>query len=128
MKDQTYVPRYDDKTGWKSRHLTAIAEPFGTLYGPEKPTPERAIVLMLRGWLEYAEAHKSAFDSNIGDDSVLGDEWFKIGEALRGLLNGDLGRLDGGSLDTIIFDNLKEQGFDPDLGERKDQKAERDDK
>jgi hypothetical protein len=39
-----------------------------------------------------------------------------------------LGRLDGGSLDTIIFDNLKEQGFDPDLGERKDQKAERDDK
>ena len=86
---------------------------------PEKPTHERAMILMLRGWLEYAEAQKSAFDSNIGDDYVLGDEWFKIGEALRGLLNGDLGRLDGGTLDTIIADNLNEQGFDPDLGERK---------
>jgi hypothetical protein len=119
MKDQTYTPRHDDKTGWKSRHLTAVAEPLGSIYGPEKPTHERAMVLMLRGWLEYAEAQKSAFDSNIGDDYVLGDEWFKIGEALRGLLNGDLGRLDGGTLDTIIADNLNEQGFDPDLGERK---------
>jgi hypothetical protein len=35
------------------------------------------------------------------------------------LLNGDLGRLDGGTLDTIIADNLNEQGFDPDIGERK---------
>lgn len=119
MKDQTYVPRYDDKTGWKSRHLTAIAEPLGTLYGPEKPTHERAMVLMLRGWIEYAEAHRSAFGSDIGADYVLGDEWFKIGESLRGLLNGDLGRLDGGTLDSIIADNLDQQGFDADLGKRK---------
>jgi hypothetical protein len=121
MKDQTYVPRHDDKTGWKSRHLTAMAEPLGTLYGPENPTHERAMVLMLRGWIEYAQAHKAAFDSDIGEDYVLGDEWFKIGEALRGLLNGDLGRLDGGTLDSIIADNLDQQGFDPDLGKRKAQ-------
>ena len=119
MKDQTYVPRYDDKTGWKSRHLTAIAEPLGTVYGPDTPTQERAMVLMLRGWLEYAQAHTKNFDSNIGDDHVLGDEWFKIGEALRRLLNGELGRLDAGTLDTIIADNLAEQGFDTEMGERK---------
>lgn len=29
---------------------------------------------MLRGWIEYAEAHKSAYDSEIEDDHVLGDE------------------------------------------------------
>ena len=46
MKDQTYTPRHDDKTGWKSRHLTAVAEPLGSIYGPEKPTHERAMVLM----------------------------------------------------------------------------------
>ena len=122
MKDHTYLPRHDDKTGWKQRHLMAMAEPLGTLQGNQVAgvhALERAYVLMLRGWLEYADAHRSATGSKIGDDHVLGDEWFKIGEALRGLLNGDLGRLDGGTLDTIIADNLNEQDFDPDIGERK---------
>jgi hypothetical protein len=74
---------------------------------------------MLRGWLEYAEAHTNNFASNMGGDHVLGDEWFKIGEALRRLLNGELGRLDADTLDTIIADNLDEQGFDAEMGERK---------
>ena len=99
-----------------------MAEPFGTLQGNQVAGVhglERAYVLMLRGWLEYADAHRLTMGSKIGDDHVLGDEWFKIGEALRGLLNGDLGRLDGGTLDTIIADNLNEQGFDLDIGERR---------
>jgi len=116
MKDLTYLPRHTDSSGWKERHLNAVYE---GLSDNSKVTLERAMVLMIKGWCLYAEAMKQQLDWNIGDDQVLGDEWFKIGEALRGLLNGDMGRLDGGTLDTIIADNLNEQGFDPDLGKRK---------
>jgi hypothetical protein len=39
-----------------------------------------------------------------------------VAKALRGLLNGDLGRLDGGTLDTIIADNFWAKRFsDPTL-------------
>lgn len=38
-------------------------------------------------------------------------EW---GASLRKLLNGDLGRLDAGTLEHIIVHNLEEQGFNPD--------------
>jgi len=129
MKDHTYTPNMPDDNGWKRRHLEAMAEPCGTLQagvfpaGNDKYTSrlsgERGLVLMLRGWLEYAEAHRYTYESQIGDDRVLGDEWMAIGQAMLGLLNGDLGRLDGGTLDAIIRDNLNEQGFDPEIGERK---------
>lgn len=118
MKDHTYTPNVPDTTGWKQRHLEAMALPLGTLKSPAKCQSERAVVLMVRGWLEYAESHKAAYQSNIGDDYVLRDEWYKIGEALLGLLNGNIGRLDAGTLDEIIRDNLIEQGFDPERGER----------
>ena len=49
--------------------------------------------------------------SPIGEDGVLGEYWAEWGKALRGLLNGDCGRLDCGSLDTVLVDNLLEQKF-----------------
>jgi len=119
MKDHTYTPNVPDSNGWKRRHLEAMAEPCGTLRPDKAASHESAMVLMVRGWCEYAQSHKDQFGSEIGDDRVLGDEWMAIGQAMLGLLNGDLGRLDGGTLDAIIRDNLNEQGFDPDIGERK---------
>jgi hypothetical protein len=122
MKSHHYTPKSPDTTGWKLRHLQAMAEPFGTMQGNQRAGVnglERALVIMLRGWLEYAESYKARFESEIGDDYVLGNEWFAIGVAMLSLLNGDLGRLDGGTLDAIIRDNLTEQGFDCDLGERR---------
>ena len=97
--------------GWKERHLKAVANPRHIAEGP--------LLYMIQGWIDYAASHKSRFGSEVGEDYVLGDEWFAIGMALLGLLNGDLGRLDGGTLDTIIRDNLIEQGYDCDLGERR---------
>ncbi len=48
------------------------------------------------------------------DDGVLGDEWAKIGGALRGLLNGETGRFDCGTLDRLFCETLRSEGLDPD--------------
>ena len=112
MKDLRYVPDCPDETGWRERYLYAVRHPTHEV--------EMPLLTMIQGWIDYARSHEARFNSRIGDDRVLGDEWFAIGAAMLGLLNGDLGRLDGGTLDTIIRDNLEEQGFDADMGKRKE--------
>lgn len=95
------MPNYS----WKIRHQDAWTAPRGA---------ERPIVALIKAWLDYAAEHARQFESGIGDDGVLGEEWKDIGCGIRGLLNGELGRLDGGELDRIISQALQEQGFDPD--------------
>ena len=56
--------------------------------------------------------HKARFESAIGEDYVLGPQWQAIGEGLRGLLNGETGRLDCGTLDGFILATLDENGID----------------
>lgn len=97
-----------DTNGWKSRH-------GAVMHGGSHP-----IAQAMKAWCEYAEQHKHRFESDIGDDYVLGPAWAKWGFALRALLNGDCGQLDCGTLDTIIHDNLLEQGWNPDTQERTD--------
>ena len=75
---------------------------------------EKALVEMLSGWLRYADAVQTSWDAGIGKDYVLGPNWAQIGDALRGLLNGDLGRMDGGTLDGVLCRTLEAEGFDPD--------------
>lgn len=99
--------------GWQDYHVRAVR------YSYTPPADDRVEAQMIRAigaWCDYAAAHARTYGSKIGDDYVLGPAWARWGFALRDLLIGDLGRLDGGTLDTIIHDNLKEQGFDPDLG------------
>ena len=89
---------------WAARHRRAVNYPQGSEIG---------VVLLLKGWDAYANAHGAIYESRIGEDYVLGPEWAKIGGAILSLLNGDLGRLDGGSLDHVIRHNLEAEGFDP---------------
>lgn len=99
-------PTYESFPGYWRRHELAIDHPTG---------PERPFIGMLRGWLEYADTHRTRFESGIGEDYVLGPEWERIGRGLRAMLNGDLGRrLDCGALDSIILDALKDEGFGDD--------------
>lgn len=105
MKQYDWVSDAPDDSGWKSRHRNALLSPMGF---------ERPIVGMLRGWIQYAERHRQQYESTIGEDGVLGPAWAQIGDGIRQLLNGDCGRLDCGTLDSIIHDNLREAGFDPD--------------
>lgn len=69
-----------------------------------------AVRVMMTGWGLYAEAHRERFKSPIGDDGVLGWEWQAIGRGLLGLLNGETGGFDGGSLDANIRAFMREHG------------------
>jgi len=88
---------------WRNRHKAALTLARGS---------ERGVLSLFKGWLLYADQHKQRFESKVGDDYVLGPQWVKIGLALRELLNGELGRLDSGTLDAGILDTLSAEGFD----------------
>jgi hypothetical protein len=106
--------RGPDPTGYLRQHerTAALSRPLG----PYKRPDDRhglAMSLMVRGWAKYADAHRARFETGIGDDYVLGPEWSAIGFALIGLLNGELGGFDGGTLDAFLRDSLAAEGFDP---------------
>ncbi len=77
-----------------------------------KPGHEQAVVAMFGGLLAYADAHLSEFDTPIGSDGVLGERWHSIASGLLGLLDGECGRLDCGTIDATIRDVAAEHGFD----------------
>ena len=97
-------PNYESVPGYWSRHERAILAPQGS---------EAPVVGMLKSWLTYADVHRERFESGIGEDYVLGPEWAKIGVGLLGLLNGECGRLDCGTVDSIIRATLKAEGLGP---------------
>ncbi len=72
-----------------------------------------ALRSIIGGWAGYAIAYKAKCGSFVGEDGVFGPEWQAIGHALLGLLNGELGGWDGGSLDANIRDCLKANGCEP---------------
>lgn len=104
MKAKETLP---NANGWQDRHNKAVSGYH--VLGPQ--THEGALVNMLKAWADYAEVHQSRFESNIGDDGVLGVYWQQIGEGIRGLLNGEAGRLDCGTLDGFILDTLTDNGI-----------------
>lgn len=96
--------------GWKDRHMTAIG--LAMTEAPYRKTSHAsALVHAIAAWINYAEAHQERFESHIGEDSFLGPVWAKWGQALLGLLNGESGALDCGTLDSIIRDNLALAGL-----------------
>jgi predicted RNA methylase len=75
-----------------------------------RPGFERAIVGLYRALAEYAEAH-AAGGSPVGADYFIGDEgWSEICRGALTLLNGELGRLDGGTLDAAFRRLLESRG------------------
>jgi hypothetical protein len=108
--ENKYVKQFECPTvtkhneGWMNRHLAAVLTPRNGI--------ESALVQMFSGWLKYADEH-NRYETGIGSDYVLGVEWAKIGGALLGLLNGETGRLDCGTLDSLIRNVLSAEGIDP---------------
>lgn len=87
---------------WGARHCGAWANP--------KPQ-ELPIVRMIEAAAVYADNHKARFESPLGEDSFLGPEWGKIVKAIRALLNGECGRLDCGTVDSLLLDMLNAEGM-----------------
>ena len=67
-------------------------------------TVEVAIKHLIKFLDLYKENHWKRFDTAIADDYFLGEYFKQMLEASLQLLNGDIGRLDGGDLDKRIRD------------------------
>lgn len=76
---------------WRLRHNAAIESPIGS---------EIPIVKMIEFLNSYVA--NQAFGWVIGDDYVLGDAMTEIVKSTLTLLNGDIGRLDGGKIDQFL--------------------------
>jgi hypothetical protein len=89
------------KGSWGFQHAKAFEE---ALHRPSRtePSPEAALARLIAAWMAYADAHRDAFGSRLGADGFLGPKWASIGESLRGLLDGDLGRMDASTLRDAI--------------------------
>lgn len=46
------------------------------------------LLIAMDAMLRYAVAYEKAYESKLGTDGVLGDEWFSAVAGIRGLLNG----------------------------------------
>lgn len=77
-----------------------------------------AIHDMLIAARRYAKAYQREFNAPVGNDGVLGDEGMRdILRGLNTLLNGPLGRCDGGELSVLIYKAAHEIGLADENGE-----------
>lgn len=86
-----------------------------------KPTPQAIFEDAFRNGfiaLEYfAQAHFAMYNSPIGEDSVLGEAWLNMARGLVAMLDGEHGRLDAGTMWSLINDLAKAVGFEKGLDE-----------
>ncbi len=96
----------------------ALGDELGSVplghFEPNKRGFEAGLLDLIVGLTEYAGAHVRQYDSPIADDGVLGEAWLDALRGVRALLNGELGRLDGGTLDHAIIELYKAAGFEGD--------------
>lgn len=92
----------EDLAAWEDRHR-------GAYLSPRKN--ERPIVSMLEALAAYADQHKAQFGRDLADDGFLGPAWLEMCRSFLQLLNGDLGRLDGGTLDKSVREMCRMAGF-----------------
>ncbi len=89
-------------TGWQTRHIGALKCPARA---------ESAIIGMIEAWARYADQHRALYGAKLADDSYLGPIWNDLGRSIHGLLNGETGRLDCGTLSSFIHSTRTCEGF-----------------
>jgi len=90
---------------WAERHLAGWRSPVGF---------EVALKYMVLALDQYGSEMRRQFGREVGNDGVLGPAYRDIVEAVLTLLNGDLGRLDGGTLDKLVRAIAHENGIELD--------------
>ena len=75
-----------------------------------------AVGRLITDLARYADEYSKLYpDSCLADDYVIGAAWFRGLSAVRVLLNGELGGLDGGFCDEIILALANLNGLDLEL-------------
>lgn len=100
------------RESWATRYADAMVE--GSMFTDTALKQSGGVAQLVFGWAAYADAHRLRFGSMVGEDGFLGPHWGEIGVMLTYLLNGDIGRLDGGLTDTLIRDIAELNGIDLD--------------
>lgn len=96
-------PKAPDTGGWRTRHNDAVSNP-GRL--------EHPIIYAALAIGNYSKNYAINYGANVAEDAILGQEAIlPMIRAFRTLLNGELGRLDAGTLDAWILAVAKEAGF-----------------
>ena len=115
VADRAYA-RNTDQTGWARGNFTAATFP-STPY-------EIAIVALCEGIQRYVDAYAQTNNPEDSEMDYLTGDWVgNVIEGVRGMLNGDLGRLDGGTVDAWLLYVAEEIGYDCDASEWTGKKA-----
>jgi hypothetical protein len=88
--------------GWGPRHADAFMCP-GTV---ERPTVNLILALA-----QYADAYALRFEDTISTDGYGAPIWLSMLKGWRDLLNFELGKLDGGTLDGMAYAVARAAGF-----------------
>lgn len=77
----------------------------------------RAICIMQEGLAQYAEAHQDVYGTPIAQDGVLGEAWITMTRELCSTIVGcgELGTLDGATIDRKIRAMAQDHGFTADF-------------
>jgi hypothetical protein len=89
---------------WAFLHSKAWAVPMHDQEG--------AIVRLVTALADYSDAHRERFESSMGDDGFLGPAWLDILKGTRTLLNGETGRLDCGTVDSMLVRMAQAAGYE----------------
>ena len=96
------VPEPATAYNWATRHNMAVAHPTRA---------EKGILDACYALEAMAEAHEERYGSVIAEDGVLGDCWLKILHGVRGMLDGETGQLDCGTVDGWLVRLALEHRF-----------------
>jgi hypothetical protein len=71
-----------------------------------------AFLRLVTALADYSDAHRERFESSMGDDGFLGPAWLDILKGTRTLLNGETGRLDCGTVDSMLVRMAEAAGYE----------------
>lgn len=94
-----------NRQDWIKLHEQAIKRPRG---------PEVGILALVRGAEAYCAVHLATHGSLIGEDGFGAPYMEDVLQACLGLLNFELGRLDGGTMDAWIRRIAADNGLEVD--------------
>ena len=105
----------------KTAHGTVAEESMRQGYQENEP-----LLVAMDSMIRYAKAYRNAYDSRIGEDGVLGCEFFAAISGLRRLLNGQgavamerdisTDSKDNGTLESLYWTACDLAGIDGDTG------------
>ena len=96
------VPETTTANNWATRHNKAVSQPTRAEHG---------ILGACYALESMAEAHAERYTTVIGEDGVLGECWLNILHGGRGMLNGETGRLDCGTVDGWLVRLALDHGY-----------------